>query len=54
VNSFTATPNEIVAEFEKQTRDKCAVSYTPLDKPKKLETDAWASGEEVVSFYGCP
>lgn len=41
VNSFTATPNEIVAEFEKQTGDKWDVSYTSLDKLKQLEKEAY-------------
>lgn len=44
VNSFTATPNEIVAEFEKQTGDKWSVSYTPLEKLKEVEQQAWESG----------
>lgn len=37
VNSFTTTPNEILAEFEKQTHSKWEVSYTPLDKLRDLE-----------------
>jgi hypothetical protein len=44
VNSFTATPNEILAEYEKQTGAKWTVSYTSLDKLKKLEQQAWESG----------
>ena len=44
VNSFTATPNEIVAEFEKQTGDKWTVSYTSLEKLKEVEQQAWESG----------
>jgi nucleoside-diphosphate-sugar epimerase len=44
VNSFTATPKEIVAEYEKQTGDKWDVSYTSLDELKKLEKQAYADG----------
>jgi hypothetical protein len=44
VNSFTATPNEILAEFERQTGAKWAVSYTSLEKLKDLEKQAWESG----------
>jgi nucleoside-diphosphate-sugar epimerase len=44
VNSFTATPNEIIAEFEKQTGQKWDVSYTSLEELKKIEQEAWESG----------
>lgn len=44
VNSFTATPNEILAEFEKQTGAKWDVAYTSLEKLKQLEKEAWDSG----------
>lgn len=44
VNSFTATPNEILAEFEKQTGEKWAVSYTSLEDLKKVEAQAWDEG----------
>ncbi|KAG0646407.1 Isoflavone reductase [Hyphodiscus hymeniophilus] len=44
VNSFTATPNEILAEFEKQTGAKWTVSYVSLEDLKKFETQAWESG----------
>ena len=43
VNSFTTTPKEIVAEFEKQTGgEPWDVSFTSLEKLKKLEEQAWA------------
>ncbi|EME47131.1 hypothetical protein DOTSEDRAFT_41618 [Dothistroma septosporum NZE10] len=42
VNSFTATPEEIVAEFEKQLGTKWDVAYTSLDKLEQLEKEAWA------------
>lgn len=42
-NSFTATPNTILAEFEKQTGgEKWDVAVTDLEALKKLEKDAWA------------
>jgi hypothetical protein len=42
VNSFTTTPSEIVAEFEKQTGgEKWNVSYTPLEKARELEKQAY-------------
>ena len=41
VNSFTTTPKEIVAEYEKQTGEKWEVSYTSLDELKELERQAW-------------
>lgn len=44
VNSFTATADEILAEFEKQTGSKWEVNYTSLDDLKKLEKEAWETG----------
>ena len=37
VNSFTTTPDEILAEFERQTNSKWEVQYTSLDKLRELE-----------------
>ena len=51
VNSFTCTPNEILAEFEKQTGAKWAVSYTPLEELKKLEQQAWESGAPYATSF---
>ncbi len=45
VNSFTATPREIVAEFEKQTGgESWDVSYTSLEKLKEMERQAHKEG----------
>lgn len=44
MNSFTCTPNEILAEFEIQTGAKWDVSYVSLEKLKELENQAWESG----------
>lgn len=44
VNSFYATPNEVLAEFERQMGKKWNVSYTSLDRLRELEDEAWATG----------
>ncbi|OJJ08284.1 hypothetical protein ASPVEDRAFT_47451 [Aspergillus versicolor CBS 583.65] len=44
LNSFTTTPDEILAEFEKQTGEKWSVEYTPLDRLRELEKEAWEKG----------
>ncbi|QDS75962.1 hypothetical protein FKW77_003701 [Venturia effusa] len=41
VNSFTATPDEILAEFERQIEAKWEKEYIPLDLLKQLEEEAW-------------
>lgn len=41
VNSFTTTPNEILAEYERQTGSKFDVKYTSLDELRKLEQENW-------------
>lgn len=42
VNSFTTTPNELVAEFQRQTGDdKWDVQFTSLERLKELEKEAW-------------
>jgi hypothetical protein len=51
VNSFTATTNEIVAEFEKQTGSKWDISYTPLDELKTLEQEAWDKGDPKATAF---
>ena len=46
VNSFTTTPKELVAEFEKQTGgEPWNVSCTSLEELKKLEQQAYADGD---------
>ncbi|KAL4745371.1 hypothetical protein BDW72DRAFT_186743 [Aspergillus terricola var. indicus] len=45
LNSFTTTPNDIIAEFEKQTGDKWSVEYTSLAQLKQYEKEAWEKGE---------
>ncbi|RMZ87752.1 hypothetical protein DV736_g5020, partial [Chaetothyriales sp. CBS 134916] len=41
VHSFTATPHEILAEFEEQTGTKWDVSYTSLDRLKEIEREEY-------------
>ncbi|KAK3388251.1 hypothetical protein B0T20DRAFT_365137 [Sordaria brevicollis] len=42
VQSFVVTPNQVLAEFEKQTGGtKFDVTYTPLSEIEKLETVLW-------------
>lgn len=41
VHSFTATPHEIIAEYEEQTGQKWAVSYTTLERLKEMEKEEY-------------
>lgn len=43
VNSFTTTPNQIVAEFERQLGQKWEISYTSLEELKKIEAEKGGS-----------
>lgn len=51
VNSFTTTPAEIVAEFEKQTGDKWSVSYTTPEKVRELEKEAYANKNPAATVF---
>lgn len=51
MNSFTTTPNQILAEFEKQTSSKWHVSYTPLDQLKEIEKQAWEDGTPYATLF---
>lgn len=44
VNSFTSTPREIAAEFERQTGQTWEIEYTGLERLKELEETAWEQG----------
>jgi len=51
VNSFTATPLEIVKEFERQTGDKWEVEFTPFERVRELEKKAYEEGNpRAVGF----
>lgn len=51
VNSFTTTPDDILAEFEKQTGAKWDVGYTSLETLKDLEKKAWDSGDPLATVF---
>lgn len=51
VNSFTTTPDEILAEFENQTSSKWDVSYTSLDKLKEIEKQTWEQGSPYATLW---
>ncbi|KAH7095232.1 hypothetical protein FB567DRAFT_485725 [Paraphoma chrysanthemicola] len=51
VNSFTATPNQALAEFEKQTGAKWDVSYTSLGDLQKAEAKAWETDSWLKTAY---
>ncbi|KAJ6589298.1 reductase-like protein [Mycena capillaripes] len=44
VQSFVVTPNEVLAEYEKQTGEKWKVTKTPLEAIKELEAKLWDEG----------
>lgn len=67
VHSFTATPNEILAEYERQTNSKWEVSYTSLERLREIEKEEyqvyspmatvvtlrriWTDGGTLYKFY---
>lgn len=44
VQSFVVTPNQVLAEYEKQTGGKWEVTKTPLGEIGALEAKLWAEG----------
>jgi hypothetical protein len=51
VNSFTTTPKEILAEYEKQTGANWDVKYTGLEKLKQLEEKAWQDQDPMAAVF---
>ncbi|KAF8846417.1 NAD(P)-binding protein [Acephala macrosclerotiorum] len=52
VNSFTTTPLDIVAEFEKQTGgEKWNVEFIPVDKFREQEKQAWEAGHPWAAWF---
>src|SRR5262249_26780177 len=49
VQSFVVSPNEILAEFEKQTKAKWAVSYTSLDRLREIEALLWKEANTAAT-----
>lgn len=52
VQSFVVTPNQVLAEYEKQTGGaKWQVSHVPLKELEELEAKAWAEGQPAATGY---
>ena len=51
MNSFTTTPLEILAEFERQTSSKWAVEFVPLDRLRQLEEQAWEENHPAATGF---
>lgn len=51
VNSFTVTPKEILAEFEKQTGAQWNAAYTSIDELQKAEGKAWQNNSPLKTAY---
>ncbi|KAK4104386.1 hypothetical protein N658DRAFT_419155 [Parathielavia hyrcaniae] len=45
VQSFVVTPNEVLAEYERQTGSKWEVTKTPLDEITAFESKLWGEGD---------
>ncbi|KAL2016655.1 hypothetical protein VTK56DRAFT_3199 [Thermocarpiscus australiensis] len=50
VQSFVVTPNEVLAEYEKQTGSKWEVTKTPLDEIRALEAKLWDESDPRATF----
>lgn len=50
IQSFVATPNEILAVFEKHTGAKWTVEYSSLGKLRELEKRLWAGGDPTATL----
>jgi len=48
VQSFVVTPNEVLAEYEKQTGSKFKVTNTPLDEIREFEAQVWKEGHPAA------
>ncbi len=51
VNSFTTTPDDILAQFEKQTGAKWEVWYTDLKRLKEIEEQAWKNQDPIAAVF---
>ncbi|EED23852.1 isoflavone reductase family protein [Talaromyces stipitatus ATCC 10500] len=51
VNSYTVTPAEIQAEFERQTGGGWTVHETSIDGVKEFEKTAWETGRPDAAIY---
>lgn len=52
VNSFTTTPEEILAEFESQCGgEKWTVTYSSFKKLRELEQEAWMAKNPMATVF---
>jgi hypothetical protein len=51
VNSYTTTPKEILAEYERQTGTKWDVSYILLPELELSEKRAWEEGDPMATSF---
>ncbi|OAA65836.1 NmrA-like protein [Niveomyces insectorum RCEF 264] len=51
VQSFVVTPNQVLAEYERQTNAKWTVTSTPLPLLKELEAKAWAAKSPKATSF---
>ncbi|KAI1808816.1 NAD(P)-binding protein [Daldinia bambusicola] len=51
VQSFVTTPNDILAEFEKQTGSKWTVEHTPIQKIREVENEKWNANDPIATLY---
>jgi hypothetical protein len=49
VNSFTTSPAEIQSLFERHIPGPWNVSYTPLERLRELEGEAWGAGNPAAT-----
>jgi hypothetical protein len=50
VQSFVVTPNEVLAEYERQTGAKWEVVKTPLDEIRAFEAKKWEEGHPFATL----
>lgn len=50
VNSFEVTPNQVLAEYEKQTGAKWKVNHISLDELKQEEKKSWEEGNPKATI----
>lgn len=51
LNSFTTTPKDILAEFEKQTGTRWDTSFVSLPELEQAERDAWGKGDPAATSF---
>lgn len=50
VQSFVVSPNEVLAEYERQTGSKWEVTKTPLDEIRTWEAKLWEEGNPLATL----